>query len=91
MRKGKTRAGFRWWGDWTIVWVIGSFAVVYMSLVPLKAHEFHWLFSFIGGVAGYGVGLLFDAWFPRVRGFVRNRSGTMTSMPITKIRQKRRR
>ena len=66
MSKSKKKVTSRWWGDWTVVWVIGGFGLAYLIFV---AHEFphplHWLFSFLGGVVGYGVGLFVDTGFPQ--------------------------
>ncbi len=62
--KGKKQVTFRWWSDWTVVWVIGGFGLIYLIFVPLKAHPFHWLFSFLGAVVGYSVGLLFETGIP---------------------------
>ena len=59
--KGKKVVGFRWWSDWMSVWILGGFGLVYLVLVPLEAHPLHWLFSFLGGVAGYGIGLFSDS------------------------------
>ncbi len=58
--KGKKKVTFRWWGDWTVVWVLGGFGLAYLIFVPLKVHPLHWLFSFLGGFVGYGMGLFFD-------------------------------
>ncbi len=71
--KGKKKVGFRWWGDWTILWILGGFGLAYLVFVPLKAHPLHWLFSFLGGVVGYGIGLFFETGFPpKVVRFVRH-------------------
>ncbi len=37
-------------------------------------HPLHWLFSILGGVVGYGVGLFFDSGLPLVVRFVRRGS-----------------
>ena len=58
--KGKKVVGFRWWSDWMSVWILGGFGLVYLVLVPLEAHPLHWLFSFIGGIAGYFIGLVVE-------------------------------
>lgn len=90
--KGKEKVAFRWWGDWTILWIIGSFGLVYLIFVPLKAHLFHWLFSFLGGVAGYGIGLLVDAGlFSPVTRFVQRNSDRITLRRNRKKQVKRRR
>ena len=58
--KGKKVVEFRWWSDWMSVWILGGFGLVYLVLVPLEAHPLHWLFSFIGGIAGYFIGLVVE-------------------------------
>ena len=62
--KGKKVVGFRWWSDWMSVWILGGFGLVYLVLVPLEAHPLHWLFSFIGGIAGYFIGLVVETGLP---------------------------
>lgn len=89
MGKAKKRKGFSWWGDWSFVWIIGGFGVAYLAFVPLEAHPLHWLYSFLGAVAGYGMSLLFEVWFPRLRGrVVRRRPGAAATK---RTRQGRRR
>ena len=63
--KGKKQATFKWWSDWTIVWVIGGFGLAYLIFVPFEVHPLHWLFSFLGGVVGYAVGLFVDTGLPQ--------------------------
>ncbi len=65
MSKGKKKVTSRWWGDWTVVWIIGGFGLAYLIFVPLKVHPLHWLFSFLGGVVGYGVGLFVGTGLPQ--------------------------
>ncbi|MBU2608380.1 MAG: hypothetical protein KKF26_03605 [Chloroflexi bacterium] len=58
MRKDKKKADFRWWGDWSVLWILGGFALTYFVYIPVtgdKVHPIHWLFSFGGGVAAYGI------------------------------------
>ncbi len=75
VRKGKKKAGFRWWGDWTILWILGGFVIAYLVLVQHSfSHPLHWLFSALGGVIGYGIGIFFDMGLPRVLRFVRRGS-----------------
>lgn len=71
MSKGKKKAGFSWWGDWSMLWILGGFGVAYVAFVPLKAHPLHWLFSLVGAAVGYGAGLLFDVASPRLRHLAR--------------------
>ena len=81
MGKGKKKMGFRWWGDWSILWIFGGFAVSYFVFIPITGdtvHPLHWLFSFLGGIVSYGIGLFFDSGLPLVVHFVRCSSrGTM--------------
>ncbi len=74
VNRGKKKVVSRWWNDWTVVWIIGGFGLIYFALIPLKSHPLHWLFSVLGGVVGYGIdtGLL-----PVVRS-VRHRSRRIT-------------
>lgn len=75
MSKGKKKTGFRWWGDWTILWIFGGLAIAYLVFVQHSfSHPLHWLFSALGGVAGYGIGLFVDMGLPRVLRFVRRGS-----------------
>ena len=77
MRKSKKKAAFRWWRDWTLLWIIGGFVLAYFVYIPItgdKVHPLHWLFSLLGGVVGYGIGLFLDTGLPRVMRFVRRDS-----------------
>ena len=90
--KGKKQATFKWWGDWTIVWVIGGFGLAYLIFVPFEVHPLHWLFSFLGGVVGYGVGLFVDTGLPqKVVRFVGRSLGRTTLKPDREKQTKRRR
>ena len=91
--KGKKKVTFRWLGDWTIVWVIGGFALTYFIFVAHEfPHPFHWLFSFLGGIVGYGIGLFVDTGFPqKVVRFVRHSLGRTTLKPDRGKQVKRRR
>ncbi len=89
--KSKKKATFRWWGDWTVVWIFGGFGLAYLVFIPLEAHPFHWLFSFLGGVVGYGIGLFFDTGLPsKVARFARHNSRRMTLKPDREKQAKRR-
>ncbi len=74
MSRGKKKVTSRWWGDWTLVWVLGGFGLAYLIFVAHEfSHPFHWLVSFLGGVVGYGVGVFVDTGFPqKVVRFVRH-------------------
>lgn len=77
--RGKKKATFRWSSEWTLLWVLGGFGLSYFVFIPLQVHPLHWLFAFLGGVAGYGVGLFVDAGLHlKVVRFVRHGSGTTT-------------
>ncbi len=89
MRKGRRKTAFRWLGDWTILWVFGGFALTYFAFVPLETHPLHWIFSIVGGVAGYGIGLFFDTGFPSVGRFVPRSSERMTLKQDRENKQKR--
>jgi len=54
MSKGKKKTAFRWWSDWTVLWILGGFILAYFVFIPLEVHPLHWLFSVLGGVVGYG-------------------------------------
>ena len=74
--KGKKKVTFRWWGDWTVLWIFGGFGLAYLVFTPLAAQPLHWLFSFLAGVVGYGVGLFADTGVPaKVVPFVRHSLG----------------
>jgi len=91
MSKGKKKAVFRWWSDWTVLWIIGGFVLAYFVLIPLEVHPLHWLFSILGGVVGYGIGLFFDTGLPPVVRFVRHSSRRITLKPDREKQAKRRR
>lgn len=75
MNKSKKKVAFKWWGDWTLLWVLGGFVLAYFIFIPLKVHPFHWLLSMLGGVVGFGIGLFVDAGLPPiVRSFRRGLS-----------------
>ncbi len=74
MRKSKKKAGFRWWSDWAVLWIFGGFVLAYFAFIPLEVHPLHWLFSVLGGVVGYGIGLFVDTGLPLIVGFVRRGS-----------------
>ncbi len=93
MSKGKKKVGFRWWSDWTILWIIGGFVLAYFVYIPItgdKVHPLHWLFGVLGGVAGYGRELFLNIGLPPVMRFVRHSSGQMTLKPNSKKQAKRR-
>ncbi len=75
MSKGKKKTAFKWGGgDWIILWILGGFVLTYFALVTHEfMHPLHWLFSILGGVAGYGIGLFVDSGLPTVVRFVRSR------------------
>ncbi len=74
------------------MWVIGGFGLAYLIFVPFEVHPLHWLFSFLGGVVGYGVGLFVDTGFPqKVVRFVRQSLGRTTLKPDRGKQVKRRR
>ena len=93
MSRGKKKVTSRWWGDWTVLWIFGGFGLAYFIFV---AHEFthplHWLFSFLGGVVGGGVGLFVDTGLPQkaVR-FIRHslRRTTLKSDRGKQVKRKR--
>ncbi len=70
----KKNVAFRWWSDWTVVWIIGGFSLAYFAFILLESHPLHWLFSVLGGVVGYGI----DTGLPPVVRFVRHRSMRIT-------------
>ncbi len=81
MSKGKKKVGFRWWSDWTILWIFGGSVIAYFIYIPItgdEVHPLHWLFSALGGVVGYGVGLFFDTGLLQIVRFVRRGSKRMT-------------
>ncbi len=66
MSKGKKKVTSRWWGDWTVLWIFGGFGLTYLIFVAHGfSHPIHWLFSFLGGFVGYGVGLFVDTGLPQ--------------------------
>ncbi len=78
MRKGKKKAAFRWGSEWTVLWILGGFVLTYFAFVTHEfMHPLHWLFSILGGVAGYGIGLFVDSGLPTVVRFVRSRRAIM--------------
>lgn len=85
--KGKLPETFRWWGDWSFVWIFGGFGLIYLIFVPLKAHSLHWLYSSLGGVAGYGLGLLFDTGLPAKALRLVRRSSTMMTLKSDREKQ----
>lgn len=74
-KKGKYPS---WWTDKSSLGLLAGFGLTYLALLPLKAHSLHWLFSILGGVLGFGIGLLLDVGLPSVVHFVRRGSGNMT-------------
>ncbi len=77
MSKTKKKSGFGWWCDWAILWIFGGFTVAYFIYIPItgdKVHPLHWLFGFVGGVVGYGIGLFLDTGLPRIVRVVRRGS-----------------
>ncbi len=93
MRRNKKKATFRWGGDWIVVWVLGGFALTYFAYIPItgdKVHPLHWLFSILGGVAAYGIGLFVDMGLPSVVRFVRHSPRRMTWKPDREKQAKRR-
>ena len=92
MSKNKKQVTSKWWSDWTILWVFGGFAVAYFVFIPLEMHPLHWLFSVLGGIVGYGVGLFVDTGLPqKVVRFVRRSSQRVTLKHDVGKRAKRRR
>ncbi len=90
MNRNRGKPGIKWWGDWAIVWIVGGFALVYLALVPLDEHPLHWLFSLLGGVVGYALGIVSGAWLPRLRRLVRRGPGlTPSGQRRSKKRRKR--
>lgn len=77
MRRSKKKAGFRWGGDWAVLWVLGGLVLAYFAFIPEavhpEVHPVHWLLSALGGVAGYGIGLFVDTGLPPLARFVRSR------------------
>lgn len=92
-KKGKKKGTSRWWGDWTVLWIFGGFGLAYLIFVAHQfSHPLHWLFSFLGGVVGYGVGLFVDTGFPqKVVRSVRHSLGRTTLKPDRGKRVRRRR
>ncbi len=86
MSRGKKKAGLRWWGDWTVFSVFGGFVIAYFVFIPLEVHPLHWLFSFLGGVVGYGI----DIGLPPVMRFVRHSSRRMALKQDRENSKKRR-
>ncbi len=91
MSKSKKKASFRWWSDWTVLWVAGGFVLGYFVFIPLEVHPLHWLFSLLGGVVGYGIGLFVDTGLPPVVRFVRRVSRRMALKPDREKQANRRR
>ena len=88
---GKKQVPFRWWGDWTVLWILGGFGLTYLIFVPLKVHPLHWLFSFLGGVVGYGLVLFFETRLPpKLARFVRHSLTRMTLKPDREKQAKKR-
>ncbi len=77
MRRSKKKSGFRWGGDWAVLWALGGFTLGYFVFIPEtmhpEVHPLHWLLSVLGGVAGYGIGLFVDTGLPPLARFVRSR------------------
>jgi len=75
MRKGKPKniGAFEWSSEWTIFWVVGGFLVTYFAFVPLESHRLHLLFTFLGGPAGYTIGIFVENWLSGIIRFVRRR------------------
>ncbi len=93
MSKRKKKVSFRWWGDWTVLWILGGFVLTYFIYIPItgdKVHPFHWLFSAVGGVVGYGIGLFIDTGLPPLARFVRH-SSSRTALKQGREKQAKRR
>jgi len=75
-KKGKYPS---WWTNKSSLGLLAGFGLTYFALVPLEAHILHWLFSFVGAVLGYSIGLFLDVGLPPVVRFVRRDSKGMTS------------
>jgi uncharacterized membrane protein YeaQ/YmgE (transglycosylase-associated protein family) len=91
MKKGKKKATFNWWGNWTLLWIFGGFVATYLALTWWEAHALHWLFSFLGGVVGYIIGLFIDTGLPPVVRFVRRRLRRGSLKQVRGNRAKRKR
>ncbi len=86
MGKGKNRAAIRWWGDWTVLWVIGGLVLTYFVFISEQlhpgSHPAHWLVSILGGGIGFGIGFFVDiGLFPLIRS-LRRKSGRTTFKPV---------
>lgn len=86
MGKEKKRAAIRWWGDWTVLWVIGGLVLTYFVFISEQlhpgSHPAHWLVSILGGGIGFGIGLFVDiGLFPLIRS-LRRKSGRTTFKPV---------
>ncbi len=88
-RRSTNSASFDWSSEWTILWISGSFLIAYFIFVPLESHPLHWLFSLLGGFAGYMIGVLVDNWPPPIMRLVRRRSKSTASKPEREKQTKR--
>jgi hypothetical protein len=61
-----------WWTDKSSIGLFAGFGLTYLALLPLEAHQFHWLFSSLGAVLGYGVGLFLDRWLSSAKRLFRH-------------------
>lgn len=72
-----------WWTDKSSLGILAGFGLTYFVLVPhvgnfFDAHLYHWLFSFVGGILGFGIGLLFDTGLHSVTHLFRGGSKKVT-------------
>lgn len=94
MVKGKKKAVSRWWGDWTLLWIFGSFILAYFIYIPLtgdKVHPQHWLFSVVGGAASCGLELFTNIGLRPIARVVRRSRKWIALKPGRETQARRRR
>ncbi len=94
MVKDKKRFGLSWWSDWTLLWIFGGFILTYFIYIPVtgdRVHPEHWLFSIVGGVAGYSLGFFTDTGLRPVVRFVRRSRKWITLKHDRETQARRRR